>query len=186
MSGALHDGPARQAAADSGAQDTAVRSTPSLEIRKLGNRLLVAVREDVAAQCRMLRLLEQQEATITRPSSPEFRAATDALEQELERIPFRKGQRDQAFKNLGRAFGVDFKALTLGSIAERLGSACGPLEVERILLREAILEVQKVNRRVAALIRMHREITRDVLNAVLGDGSGKTPFEGGTLIDAEV
>ena len=158
----------------------------SPEVRRLCNRLLVSVREDVAAHERVLALLEQQEATITRPSDSQFSEATDALEQELERLPFRKGQRDRTLKQLGVAFGVEPSALTLGSIAERLGAAGAPLAIERVRLREAISKVQKVNRRVAALIRMHREVTREILDVVLGDGSGQTPLEGGTLIDAEV
>ena len=77
-------------------------------------------------------------------------------------------------------------ALTLGSIVDRLGDAGAPLAQERERLRDVVLDVQRVNRRVAALIRMHREVTRDILNSVLGEGSGTLPFEGGTLIDAEV
>lgn len=177
MSGLLHDAPAPPPASRPGL---------SAEVRKLGNRLLVAVREDVAAHQRVLVLLQRQEATVTRPADPPFREATEALEQELERLPFRKGQRDRTLKEMGRAFGVEASALTLGSVAERLGDAGRPLELERLRLREAILDVQSVNRRVAALIRMHRDVTREILYSVLGDGSGTSPLDGGTLIDAEV
>lgn len=192
MSGALHNGAARQpstgAASGTGTGSTeAAKAKPvTPEAKKLCNRLLVAVREDVAAHERVLALLQQQEATITRPSDPLFRDATEALELELERLPFRKGQRDRTLKDLGRAFGVEPSALTLGSIAERLGAAGAPLVIERSRLRDAIVEVQKVNRRVAALIRMHRDVTREILNSVLGDGSGSRALDGGTLIDAEV
>ncbi len=165
---------------------TSATNPVSAESRKLSNRLLVAVREDVAAHGRVLRLLQQQEQAVTRPSDPAFLEATEALELELERLPFRKGQRDRTLKELGRVFGVEPSALTLGSVAERLGDAGAPLAVERDRLRDAILEVQKVNRRVAALIRMHRDVTRDILNSVLGDGTGSAPLDGGTLIDAEV
>lgn len=162
------------------------KSAVSADSRRLCNRLLAAVREDVAAHERVLKLLQQQEQAVTRPSDPEFLRATEALELELERLPFRKGQRDRTLKDLGRAFGVEPSALTLGSIAERLGSAGAPLALERTRLRDVILEVQKVNRRVAALIRMHRDVTREILNAVLGGADGSAPLDGGTLIDAEV
>lgn len=158
----------------------------SADVRKLCNRLLVAVREDVLAHERILKLLQNQEQTVTRPSDPIFLEATEALEHELERLPFRKGQRDRILKDLGAAFGVESSVLTLGSVADRLGKAGAPLALERTRLRDCVLEVQSVNRRVAAVIRMHRDVTREILNSVLGNGTGSVPLDGGTLIDAEV
>lgn len=158
-----------------------------VRLRRITNRLLVSVREDVAAHVRVKELLGAQETTVTRPSDPAFRDATEALEKELERLPFRSAQRDRHLKDLGAALGVQATTLTLASAAERLGSELGaPLLIERQRLIEVVDEVSQANRRVAALIRVHREVTREILNVVLGDGSGSEVREGGTLIDAEV
>ena len=172
---------------ESGAEATMV-STPKIspQLQKLSNRLLVAIREDVAAHQRVATLLSQQERAVVRPGDTEFREATEKIEQELERLPFRKLQRDRVLRDLGASFGISPSLLTLSSVAERLGAAGKPLLNERDRLRVVIAEVQRLNRRVAALVRMHREVTREILNAVLGDGSGREILDGGTLIDAEV
>ena len=146
----------------------------SLQARKLSNRLLVTIRDDVAAHDRVATRLRAQEASVVRPSDPVFREATSALESELERLPFRTNQRERIIRDLGKEFAIEPSTLTLRSIAER----------ER--LRTSVKEVQRLNRRVAALIRMHRDVTREILNSVLGDGSGRNLLDGGTLIDAEV
>jgi len=88
-------------------------------------------------------------------------------------------------KGRGRRLGGEAVTLALRSAAERLGAAGQPLLVERERLVEVAERVQKANKRVAALVRLHREVTREILNTVLGDGSGAEPFDGGTLIDAE-
>ncbi len=156
------------------------------QLQKLSNRLLVAIREDVAAHQRVAELLRCQEESVIRPADTEFREATESLEQELERLPFRKAQRDRILKDLGTAFGIAPSLLTLPSVAERLGPAGAALLNERDRLRVIVAEVQRLNRRVAALVRMHREVTREILNAVLGDDTGRELLDGGTLIDAEV
>ncbi|QDV09972.1 FlgN protein [Planctomycetes bacterium Poly30] len=158
----------------------------SVNAQKLSNRLLVAVRDDVAAHGRVVEILRTQEASIVRPADAAFRQATESLEGELERIPFRKTQRDRIFRDLGVEFGIEPTALTIRSVAERLGAAGAPLLAEGERLREVATEVQRLNRRVAALVRMHREVTREILNTVLADGSGRAPLDGGTLIDAQV
>ena len=156
------------------------------QARKLSNRLLVAIRDDVAAHDRVGALLRAQEASVVRPADPAFRSATESLESELERLPFRTSQRDRIIRDLGAEFGIEPSTLTLRSIAERLGSGGQPLLIEGARLRASVKEVQRLNRRVAALVRMHREVTREILNTVLGDGSGREILDGGTLIDAEV
>ncbi|MFT6107180.1 MAG: hypothetical protein ACJA2W_000083 [Planctomycetota bacterium] len=158
----------------------------SLQARKLSNRLLVTIRDDVAAHDRVATRLRAQEASVVRPSDPVFREATSALESELERLPFRTNQRERIIRDLGKEFAIEPSTLTLRSIAERLGPAGRPLLAEGERLRTSVKEVQRLNRRVAALIRMHRDVTREILNSVLGDGSGRNLLDGGTLIDAEV
>lgn len=160
--------------------------TSTAERDRFAGRLLVAVRDEVAAHERIRRLLDRQEASVTSPSSDEFRAATEALESELGRTPHRVAKRDRALRDLGGHFGVASSALTLGSLCERLGDGAEALRVERERLATAVVETQKRTRRVSALVRMHRAVTRELLQVILGTSETGDVHSGGTLIDAEV
>ncbi|MEM8710372.1 MAG: hypothetical protein AAGG01_05430, partial [Planctomycetota bacterium] len=129
-----------------------VGARDEVRLRRITNRLIVSLREDVAAHRRVKDLLGIQEVSVTRPSSAEFREATEALERELERLPFRSAQRDRHLKDLGSALGVQATSLTLASAAERLGSELGELLlVERETLLRVVEEVSQANRRVAVV-----------------------------------
>lgn len=163
-------------------------NTQDAEIRRLTNRLVAVVRDEVAAHERLDALLERQEATVTAPSSDAFRTATEAIEAELARAPHRASKRNAVLESLGNALGVAAGALTLTSLCERLGDDAAALRPERDRLEEVANRTRKRTRKIAALVRMHREVTRELLQAVLGDGgeSGADVLSGGTLIDAEV
>ena len=153
---------------------------------RYAGRLLAAVREETAAHGRIVELLARQEEHVTRPGTEEFRSATEALEAELARVPHRAKKRRQIMKDLAGAFGVSSKAMTLGSAAERLGERGAPLAAARDELQAVALETRRRTLRVSALVRMHREVTRDLLQVVLGGDDNHDVTEGGTLIDAEV
>lgn len=154
--------------------------------RRQAGRLLASLRDEVAAQERIAALLERQEQTVVSPSSDLFREATEALEAELGRAPHRATKRERVLRDLAELFGVARSALTITSLVERLGPAGDALRVERGRLESTVLEVQRRTRRVNALVRMHREVTRDLLQVVLGTEEGGDVHAGGTLIDAEV
>lgn len=158
---------------------------PSSGVERGVNRLLAAIREDVAAHGRIVELLEGQENAVASRMDGGFREATEALERELSRAPLRAERRTRAFGALADALGVSRGALTLTSAVERLGEAGDALARERDRLRDAAGEVKRRNLRVAALVRMHREVTRDLLQLVLGTEEASV-HDGGTLIDAEV
>ncbi len=160
-------------------------SVQTHEARYAG-RLLAAVRDETAAHLRLIDLLRSQEANVTRPGNDAFRAATDGLQAELARVPHRAKKRAQILKDLAGVFGVSVKALTIGSAVERLGDRGVALGAARTELQAAAIETRRLTLRVGALVRMHREVTRDLLQVVLGGDEQHDVAGGGTLIDAEI
>lgn len=160
-------------------------STPTLEARYAG-RLLAAVRDETAAHGRLIGFLSQQEEFVTRPGTEEFRTATDGLQAELARVPHRAKKRAQIMKDLAAVFEVSPKAMTLGTAAERLGPRGAALEAAAQELKAVAVETRRRTLRVSALVRMHREVTRDLLQLVLGGDENRDVAGGGTLIDAEI
>ena len=150
------------------------------------NRLVAVAREEVASQERIAALLERQEASVRRPGDEEFQAATAALETELAGAPQRASRRDRALRDLAAELRVAPSALTIGSVVERLGDRGAALAIERDRLRDAAREVQRRNRRVATLVRLHRQVTKELIQVVLGPSDGGDVHSGGSLIDAEV
>ena len=65
------------------------------------------------------------------------------------------------------------------------GPAGAPLEALRLELRQAVAGVIKRNRRLAALIGLHRRINTDICQLVLGCDNPEQVESGGALIDAE-
>ena len=60
------------------------------------------------------------------------------------------------------------------------------LAAERAQLIEVSTEVGRRNRRMATLVRLHRQVTRELIQVVLGPEDGGDVHAGGSLIDAEV
>ena len=150
------------------------------------NRVVAIMREEIAAHGRLHELLGRQEASVTAPGSEEFRDATIGLEAELARAPHRVSKRTQALADPAAALGVARGALTLSSAAERLGDDGAALALCRDELAACTEETRKRTLRVSALVRLHREVTRELLQVVLGAPEGDDVLDGGTLIDAEV
>lgn len=150
------------------------------------NRVVAVMREEIAAHGRLHELLGRQQASVTAPGSDEFREATVALEAELARAPHRVKKRTQALADLAGILGVAKGALTLSSAVERLGDDGAMLAQCRDELQACTEETRRRTLRVAALVRLHREVTRELLQVVLGAPEGDDVLDGGTLIDAEV
>ena len=150
------------------------------------HRLIVAIREEVAAHERILELLTAQEDSVRRPGDEAFQASTTALEAELGRTGQRTARRERALRDLASDFGVAQSAMTISSIVERLGDDGAILAQERDRLTEIAKEVQRRNRRVATLVRLHRQVTKELIQVVLGPMDGGDVLDGGSLIDAEV
>jgi hypothetical protein len=147
---------------------------------------VIAIREENASHRQMLALLKIQEGSIRRPSSEAFKAATEELEVELKRNAQRRARRERAVVALAGELGVAPSAATVGSLVERLGPDGALLSEERAQLIELSREVGDLNRRMATLVRLHRQVTRDLIQVVLGAEDGGDVHAGGSLIDAEV
>lgn len=154
--------------------------------RTLTNRLEACVQEELQARERTLVLLGRQERAILENRSTDLAAATTALERELLAGVERSARRDQVLRSLGTLWGVPVSAMTLSSIAERLGQDGSGLRRLRDALRERTAEVVRRNRRIAALTRVHRRLVQDVLGLLFLEEAQAAPLKSaGTLVDAE-
>lgn len=149
------------------------------------NHLLDWAREELAAQRRVLGILELQEAAVHAQDAAATAQSTAELELALEAAPRRSARRARLFHALAERWGVAFQVLSLTSIAERHGPGAEPLLELRDQLEAVATEVAQRNRRVGALIGVHRRVTRDVIRIVLGDEHGDPLGTEGTLVDAQ-
>ena len=150
------------------------------------NRLVIAIREEVASHEKIVELLTVQEGSIRNPAGEAFQAATLELEVELKRSAGRTARRERALAELAAELGVAPGVATIGSMVERLGADGELLAAERARLIEVGADVRRRNRRMATLVRLHRQVTRELIQVVLGPEDGGDVHEGGSLIDAEV
>jgi len=154
--------------------------------QSLINRLEACIQEELQARERTLDLLTQQEEAIVGNRSEKLAEATRVLERELLSNVDRSARRDEVFRCLGRLWGVPQSALTLSSIAERVGPGSERIRGLRDKLRDRTAEVVRRNRRIAALTRLHRQLVQDVLGVLFQEAAQAAPLSGaGTLIDAE-
>lgn len=158
----------------------------SADLERALHRLVASVREDIAAHERIAEILGRQESSVRRPSSDEFTRATADLQAELGGAPARTARRDRALSGVAGVLGVPPFATTLGSVVLRAGDRGTALAQDRERLRELADEVDRRGRRVATLVRLHRQVARDLLQVVLGQEDGEDVHAGGSLIDAEV
>jgi len=150
------------------------------------NRLVIASREEVASHEKIVELLTVQEGSIRNPAGEAFQAATLELEVELKRSAGRTARRERALAELAAELGVAPGVATIGSMVERLGADGELLAAERARLIDVGADVRRRNRRMATLVRLHRQVTRELIQVVLGPEDGGDVHEGGSLIDAEV
>ncbi|MAE29547.1 MAG: flagellar export chaperone FlgN [Planctomycetota bacterium] len=153
--------------------------------RSLINHLEVCVEEDLASQRRLVQLIAQQEAAIVDNDTGALSAATEALEAELRQAPTRSGNRERVLRGLARAWRIHRDSITLASAAERAAEGGERISELRQDLRGATAEVARATRRLAALATMHRNVVREVIDALLGDETSSPVLSAGTLVNAE-
>jgi hypothetical protein len=155
------------------------------DARSLAIRLSGWVQEEIAAQHRLDALLAEQERAIRAVDTPAIRASGTHLQDELRTTTARERRRKALMSDLGRAWGVDSRALTLSSIAARLGPESregATLLRQRTDLRSAAAAAARRGRRIASLARYHAGLLGDLMNALLGvEGTNR---EDGVLVDA--
>lgn len=141
--------------------------------------------EELAAQHRTLAALERQEKAVLARDREALERATRAMAELLEERPRRSARREVLLAELAAAWGVAKRSLTLRSIAERHGAGARRLGELRTELRDGVAKVARRNRRLAALIGLHRRLGYEVLEGLFTGGHGHPLNERGTLVDAE-
>jgi hypothetical protein len=150
------------------------------------NRLEANLREELAAQVELLELLRRQEAAVVARTPDELVEVTSRIESALSAAAARRLRREPILRKVAELVQAAPSALTLRSIAERLGDEGVRLRGLREELREATSRVVRQNRRVAAVVGLHRRLNQEVLELVLAE-EDSNPFERtGALVDAEV
>jgi len=156
--------------------------------RSLAIRLSAWLQEEIAAQHRLDAMLADQERAIRAADTDAILASGAQVEAELRAGSARERRRKQLMAELGRTFGADAKALTVRSIAVRLGAETREGEMllaQRAELRAVAARVTRRGRRIAGLARYHAELFGELMNTLLGV-EGARPLEDGALIDAKV
>jgi len=150
------------------------------------NRLEASLRDELAGQVQLLELLRRQEAAVVARTADDLVEVTASIESELSSAAARRLRREPILRKVAELMQLAPSSLTLRSIAERLGPEGVKLQALREELREATARVVRQNRRVAAVVGLHRRLNQEVLELVLAE-EDSNPFERtGALVDAEV
>ena len=155
-----------------------------MNLRSLTNLLEANLREELAAKTEVLRLIEAQEEAAARSDMDAFEAGLESMKAHLAADRRRETKRAKVMQRLGETWGVAADALTLGSVAIRLGADGEVLSGLRTELKARVEELAQRNRRLSAVLGMHRRLNQDVMNVVFGAEGGADPTEAGSLVDA--
>ena len=107
------------------------------------------------------------------------------METELSSTAARGQRRAKSVAALAGQWRVAPTALTLTSIAKRLGEDGGRISTKRASLREAVATELWANRRLGTLMRAERQIVRDLLRSIYGEDVERALDSAGNLVDAE-
>jgi hypothetical protein len=154
-------------------------------IDSLTIHLCAVVREDLIGQERLYVALQAQEQAVVAHNAGALEEATVLVANQLEAISLHSAKRASLMQDFADQFSVACGTVTLGSIAARLGESGHKLAELRLELRDIVERVNEKNRRVSALVSMHRNVTNEILETVLADGDGNPIHERGVLLDAE-
>lgn len=150
------------------------------------NRLEAILREELAGQREMLELLRRQESAVVARTPEALIAVTAEIEAAVSSASSRRVRREPVVRRLAELMQVAPSSVTLGSLVVRLGEEGARLAELREELRDVTARVVRQNRRVAALVGLHRRINQEVLELVLADEHSNPMQRAGALVDAEV
>ncbi len=153
--------------------------------QSLINHLVEHLRGEIDAKAQTLAWIDAQEGALAAHDAAAFAEAVERVGALMRAEEQRTKRRTELLERLAREWGVSVEALSLGGVARRMGPAGAPLEALRLELRQAVAGVIKRNRRLAALIGLHRRINTDICQLVLGCDNPEQVESGGALIDAE-
>jgi hypothetical protein len=139
--------------------------------RSVAVRLSGWLQEEIAAQHRLDAALTEQERAMRAVETDAILASGERITEELRGASARERRRDALMRELGLAWGVDPKALTLNSIAGRLGRETREADTllrQRSDLRTVAAMVARRGRRIASLARYHAGLFGELMNTLLG------------------
>lgn len=147
-------------------------------------RLEAWVQEELGAQRKLLENLKLQEQAIQVTDLDSL----DLYIQEGRKLRATSGPRDRRrhmlLKDFERVWSVSAKALTLGSIAARLGSNGRRLDTLRRDLKTTLKEIGAIARRVRTSARYHQSVIHEVVETVL-ETNADVIKQGGALVNTE-
>ena len=153
--------------------------------RKLANQLEALLDEELAARGRTTAVINKQIEALQAKDRLAFAGCTTDMETELSSNAERGQRRAKIVAALAARWRVAPTALTLTSIAKRLGEAGGRISTKRASLREAVATELWANRRLLTLMRADRQIVRDLLRSIYGEDVERALDSAGNLVDAE-
>jgi len=153
--------------------------------RKLANQLEALLDEELAARGRTTAVINRQIKALQAKDRVAFAGCTADMETELSSNAERGQRRAKIVAALAGQWRVAPTALTLTSIAKRLGEDGGRISTKRASLREAVATELWANRRLGTLMRAERQIVRDLLRSIYGEDVERALDSAGNLVDAE-
>jgi len=151
-------------------------------------RLEAWLQEELAAQERMVELLERQEQAIRNSDDPGLKAAGKDLDLELTSQPRRAARRGVLLAELANAMGIAPTALTLSHVADHAeANGINPtrLRTLREEIRSAAANVLRRGRRVASLARYHQGLLSELMGVLFEDPERDIHSEEPRLLDAK-
>jgi hypothetical protein len=153
--------------------------------QKLANQLEALLDEELAARGRTTAILNEQLEALQEKDREAFTACSKKMETELGSNAERGGRRARIVAALAAQWNIAPTALTLSSIATRLGDAGARIFSKRAALREAVANELWANRRLGVLMGAERRLVRDLLRSIYGEDVEKALDGAGNLVDAE-
>jgi len=153
--------------------------------QKLANQLEALLDEELAARGRTTEILNEQIGALHEKDLEAFTECSQRMECELSSNAERGARRARIVALLAAQWDIAPTALTLASIATRLGDAGKRVLSKRAALREAVATELWANRRLGVLMGAERRLVRDLLRTIYGEEVEQALDSAGILIDAE-
>ena len=153
--------------------------------QKLANQLEALLDEELSARGRTTAIINEQIETLREKDRVAFGECIQRMENELASNSERGQRRAQIVAALATQWGIAPTALTLSSIATRLGDAGKRIAEKRATLREVVASELWANRRLGVLMGAERRLVRDLLRSIYGEDVEKALDGAGNLVDAQ-
>jgi len=149
--------------------------------------LVACVEDDLAAQKRILTLVEEQLENLRSERGRGLEELAEGMVDELRGAPERTSRRDAVLARFAAAWGLEPKGVTLSMVTQNLGERAEGLGALRAELRSTTAEVVRSLRKFSALVSTRRRLVGDVLRSLLeSEEPGRSEDQRGVLLDAEV